>query len=178
MPSQQQVFRWLAQDEAAAESYARAIQRRSLTKAEEIEELTKKVASGEMPPDVGRVVIDAHKWIASRLMPKIYGERQEVSVSHTHTHVLHLEALKEMADRGRARQDAQAIDVTPYPTLEHKVLDVSPALPASPEPRPERRPRATPPAPAPTPPGPALAPSPTRDKKIRTPKNLKRAEPK
>jgi hypothetical protein len=120
-----------------------------------------------MPPDVGRVVIDAHKWIASRLMPKIYGERQEVSVSHTHTHVLHLEALKEMADRGRARQDAQVIDVTPYPTLEHKVLDVSPALPASPEPRPERRSRATPP---PDPSGgcpSALAPSPARTEKTR-----------
>jgi hypothetical protein len=139
MPHAATLWRWIYDDALFRDAYTRAVQARSMVQADEIRDLTEKAIKGEIPPDVARVVIDAAKWTAARLLPKIYGERQEVSVSHTHTHVLHLEALKEMADRGRARQDAQAIDVTPYPTLEHQVLDVSPALPASPEPRRERR---------------------------------------
>lgn len=123
MPSVPTVMRWLAEDAQAAEQYARAIQRRAVTKAEQIEELALKVQSGEIPPDVGRVVIDTHKWIASRLLPKVYGEKQEVSHNVQHTHTLHLEALKTLADEAKQVEQPQVIDLTANPTIPPVLLD-------------------------------------------------------
>jgi len=82
--------------------YARAIEARAMAHADEISDLTRRVVLGEVPPDVARVALDGLKWTASRLLPKVYGDRQSVDVAVTHTHQLHLDALKRLNETARA----------------------------------------------------------------------------
>lgn len=99
MPSDFTVWKWLYEDEAFASLYTRAIQARAMAHADTIDDLSERVVSGELPPDAARVAIDAKKWVASRLLPRVYGDKQTVEATVTHTHTLHLEALKELATR-------------------------------------------------------------------------------
>jgi hypothetical protein len=46
--------------------------------AQRIEELADKVEAGLIPPDAGRVAIDARKWTASKLRPKRYGDKLQL----------------------------------------------------------------------------------------------------
>ncbi len=100
----------LLQKETLRTKYAHAIEARALAQADEIADLTRRVVRGEVPPDVARVALDGLKWTASRLLPKIYGDRQSVDVAVTHTHQLHLDALKRLNDTARALPGAEIID--------------------------------------------------------------------
>lgn len=152
MPGLSTTWRWLSEDESFQDDYARAIQARAMAHAERIDDLAEQAVRGEIPADVARVAIDAKKWTASRLLPKLYGDRTQVDATVTHTHTLHLEALKELANRVSGTQsgyiEAQAIDIASDLTLHGEGQPASQALPA-------------PPAgsiwadPAPDPPGPA-----------------------
>lgn len=104
MPGLSTVWRWLSEDASFQDDYARAIQARAMAHAERIDDLAEKAVRGEIPADVARVAIDAKKWTASRLLPKLYGDKQQVEATVTHTHTLHLEALKELATRARGTQ--------------------------------------------------------------------------
>ena len=132
MPEARTIWMWLNRDEEFFLSYTRAIQARALIHAERIDELAEKAMRGEIPPDAARVAIDAKKWTAQRLLPKLYGEKQHVEATVTHTHTLHLEALKELANRARGNEcgyiDAQVIDVPSIPTFqdERQVADPAP----------------------------------------------------
>jgi hypothetical protein len=46
--------------------------------ASRIEELVEKVERDDIKPDAARVAIDARKWIAAKLRPKVYGDRVQV----------------------------------------------------------------------------------------------------
>lgn len=122
MPEARTIWMWLNRDEEFFLSYTRAIQARALIHAERIDELAEKAMRGEIPPDAARVAIDAKKWTAQRLLPKLYGEKQQVEATVTHTHTLHLEALKELANRARGNEcgyiDAQVIDVAAIPAFQ------------------------------------------------------------
>jgi hypothetical protein len=48
-----------------------------------IAEIEAKVLAGEIPADVARVVIASKQWRASKLAPKKYGDKSEVSVNTT-----------------------------------------------------------------------------------------------
>jgi hypothetical protein len=98
MPSDFTIWKWMNEKESFSRKYARAIEARAMAHADEISDLTKRVVMGEVPPDVARVALDGLKWTASRLLPKIYGDRQTVDVAVTHTHQLHLDALKRLND--------------------------------------------------------------------------------
>ena len=149
MPEARTIWGWLNRDEGFLQSYTRAIQARAIIHAERIDELAEMATRGEIPPDVARVAIDAKKWTAQRLLPKLYGDRTQVDATVTHTHTLHLEALKTLADKARGNvlgsSVSQVIDVVANPTFHVErqgrdpvpiapPLDVSDALEVAPTP--------------------------------------------
>ena len=132
MPGEQTVWRWIWEDEAFRQEYVRAISARSLVHADRIQDLVERAERGEISIDVAKLSLDAAKWTAARLLPKIYGDKQEVTVDVTHTHVMHLEALKTLSDMQRAKRASQVIDMSVNPTIGGQLLE-SPwaqALPA------------------------------------------------
>jgi len=110
MPSDFTIWKWMNEKESFSQKYARAIAARAMAHADEISDLTKRVVSGEVPPDVARVALDGLKWTASRLLPKIYGDRQTVDVAVTHTHQLHLDALKRLNESAKALPTSDIIE--------------------------------------------------------------------
>lgn len=127
MPDHATIWRWIHAEEDFRDRYARAIQSRAIHHAEEISETIQQVKRGDIPPDVGRVTIDGMKWVASRLLPKVYGDKQIVEANVTHTHQLHLDALKALTSRrsgnDRGYIDAQAIEIVDDPTFSGERLD-------------------------------------------------------
>lgn len=75
-----EAYKWLENTPSFADQYARADAVRAIVHAERIEDLTRKVVTGELKPDAARVAIDALKWTASKLHAKRYGDR----IDHTH----------------------------------------------------------------------------------------------
>ena len=67
------VMRWLEAKPEFRDQYARARERQAHHYAAEIVE----IADTEEDPAKARVRIDARKWVASKLLPKAYGERVE-----------------------------------------------------------------------------------------------------
>lgn len=93
MPAQSTVFRWLSQDAAFSEQYARAKEESADTLADEILEIADDATNDWMERhgdgDAGwiangehiqrsRLRVDARKWVAAKLKPKKYGERQTI----------------------------------------------------------------------------------------------------
>lgn len=130
MPDHKTIWRWMNSDEAFCQKYARAIQARAMTHADRISDISSAVLAGKIPPDAARVALDGMKWTAARLLPKVYGDKQTIEASVTHTHTLHLEALKELANRGRGNElgsnDTQVIDLAANPTFQ---VEMSPSDP-------------------------------------------------
>jgi hypothetical protein len=102
MPASSTVFKWLAENEAFSEQYARAREEQADFYAEEIvdiadEEVTMvkrskhQATAGDDPEEEIEVVfdqtavarnrlrVDARKWYASKLAPKKYGDRTETA---------------------------------------------------------------------------------------------------
>lgn len=90
MPSQTTVFRWLDTDEAFREQYARARTKQAEFYLDEIIAIsddtthdTKYTESGEQPNSEwisrSRLRVDARKWVMSKLAPKKYGEKIDVT---------------------------------------------------------------------------------------------------
>ena len=88
-------WRWVAEDESIREAYIVALQARAAQNAEEIVEIADR---GDLEPDDKRVRIDARKWIAARLLPKVYGDK--INIDHNVT--LAAETVERL-NRARAR---------------------------------------------------------------------------
>lgn len=151
MPDDRSIWTWLNEDEEFLRHYTRAIQARAIIHAERIDELAEMATRGEIPADVARVAIDAKKWTASRLLPKLYGDRTQVEATVNHTHTLHLEALKELADRARGTRsgyiEGQAIEIAGHVAFQGESPPADQAPLAGPL---GAEAAATPPAPTPT----------------------------
>lgn len=96
MPDKATVFRWLAKHESFRDQYAKAMEARAETLADEIVDIADDGSNDWIerndPENPGyrengeaiqrsRLRVDARKWVASKLLPKKYGERvtQEIS---------------------------------------------------------------------------------------------------
>lgn len=82
MPAKSSVFKWLSQNKDFADQYARAREEQAETLALEIVE----IADGDKQSDDTAVMaardrlrVDARKWVASKLKPKVYGDRQVIA---------------------------------------------------------------------------------------------------
>lgn len=79
MPSRETIYAWINEKPEFSDKYARAKEDQADFKAEEIETIADKALKGEYKADVARVAIDAKKWTASKLKPKKYGEKLDVT---------------------------------------------------------------------------------------------------
>lgn len=71
MPNRETIDAWMLKHEGFASQYARACEARTEAQAEEIVEISDR---DDLPADQKRVMIDARKWVASKLLPKKYGD--------------------------------------------------------------------------------------------------------
>ncbi len=76
-PTVQCVMKWLAQQPAFVEQYARAREQQTETWANEIND----IADAATPEDfqVAKLRVDTRKWLLSKLAPKKYGDRLDVT---------------------------------------------------------------------------------------------------
>jgi SpoVK/Ycf46/Vps4 family AAA+-type ATPase len=74
MPAMSSVFKWLSEDEAFSDQYARAREAQADTHFDEIVH----IADTEEDPQRARVRIDARKWTAGKQRPKKYGDKLNV----------------------------------------------------------------------------------------------------
>ncbi len=77
MPSETRVYEWLADEEKGEfrERYAHAREVQGEHSADLIRDTAKKVLTGEIGPNEARTAIDAFKWDAAHLKPKVYGDK-------------------------------------------------------------------------------------------------------
>jgi hypothetical protein len=81
MPNFRTVQRWIVSDGSFAVRYARARTAQADTLFDRMEAVEEAVSAGTMDSHAARVVLDSMRWRASKLAPKIYGDRLDVSVS-------------------------------------------------------------------------------------------------
>lgn len=92
MPGASTVFRWLSENEAFREQYARAREAQADHMAEEILQIADDGSNDTYQTDDGeqvnhdviarsRLRVDARKWLAAKMAPKKYGERLAVGGS-------------------------------------------------------------------------------------------------
>lgn len=79
MPDDRTVRRWLEDDADFARKYARARAVQADTVASGMRDIENDVMNGTLDPASARVVLDSQRWRASKLAPKKYGEKLEVS---------------------------------------------------------------------------------------------------
>jgi hypothetical protein len=103
MPDVRSVYRWLGDDDDFRLAYLRACSNRSLVYADTIGDIAQAVLAGKLDPNGARVAIDSYKWLATKLVPTVFGERQEVQVTHQH---LHLHALRQLSEAAKVGQAA------------------------------------------------------------------------
>jgi hypothetical protein len=83
MPATSSVFLWLHDYPEFSEHYAKAKSSSADAFFEDIVELADKVLNGQYEPQAARVALDAKKWAAAKLKPKVYGEQQRESTGPT-----------------------------------------------------------------------------------------------
>lgn len=85
MPAQSTVFRWLAQNATFREQYASAREAQAHAMADEILDIADDGSNDFMGEDEkyngdavarSKLRVDARKWLAAKLLPKKYGDRQ------------------------------------------------------------------------------------------------------
>jgi len=81
MPDFRTVQRWIVSDGQFAVKYARARMAQADVLFDRMEAVEEAVAAGTMDSHAARVVLDSMRWRASKLAPKVYGDRLDVSVS-------------------------------------------------------------------------------------------------
>jgi hypothetical protein len=83
MPDHGTVIRWMRDDAALATKYARARMAQADVLFDRMEAVEEAVSAGTMDSHAARVVLDSMRWRASKLAPKVYGDRLDVQVSDT-----------------------------------------------------------------------------------------------
>lgn len=78
MPSKAEVFRWLADSSEFRDQYARARETQADTYFDEIIAIAD---DQDQDPNSRRIRVDARKWAAGKLRPKVYGEKLDLNHS-------------------------------------------------------------------------------------------------
>jgi hypothetical protein len=103
LPDIATVYRFMQASDDFREAYLRACANRSLVYADTIGDIAKATLGGKVDPNAARVAINAYQWLAMKLVPTVFGERQEVQVTHQH---LHLHALRQLSEAAKVGQAA------------------------------------------------------------------------
>lgn len=83
MPSMFTLFKWLRDNDEFSKQYARAKEESADSHADKIEDIANGVLEGRFDPQAARVAMDGFKWTASKLKPKKYGDKIDVSAHVT-----------------------------------------------------------------------------------------------
>lgn len=75
VPGYTTVRQWLSGHENFALQYARARQDMAHNHAERITQLAEDALAKRIEPHAARIALDAYKWTASKLLPKVYGDK-------------------------------------------------------------------------------------------------------
>ncbi len=79
VPTMQTIFSWLRLHESFLDQYACAKEQSADALADDIQDIADSTLSGKYEPNAARVALDAYKWTASKLKPKKYGEKMDVT---------------------------------------------------------------------------------------------------
>ena len=77
MPCRMTVFKWIRDFPSFADQYARAREDQAESFADDVV----RIADQELDPNRARVRIDARKWAAGKLKPKVYGDKVQTEVT-------------------------------------------------------------------------------------------------
>jgi hypothetical protein len=86
MPSRQSVYSWLRLHEEFLDNYTRAKDDSADALADDIIDIAQGVLKKKYDPQAARVAIDGMKWSASKLKPKKYGDKLDLTGESTVTH--------------------------------------------------------------------------------------------
>jgi hypothetical protein len=75
MPSMASIFLWLSKHPEFSEQYARAREAQAESHADRIVEIAD---DDTIDPNHKRIMVDARKWVASKLKPKRYGDKLDL----------------------------------------------------------------------------------------------------
>jgi len=78
--SERSIYRWLARNEEFSQKYTRARETRADIMAEEIIEIADTVDD----PHLGRLRMDARKWLAGKYNRGMYGDKVDSNITVTH----------------------------------------------------------------------------------------------
>jgi len=82
MPAWGTAWNKIYNDKDFERRYMNALASRGMIYADQLDEINRRVLSGEIDPQAARLVADNYKWTAARLLPKVYGDKQQVDVTH------------------------------------------------------------------------------------------------
>lgn len=108
MPGISTVYRWLALHEGFRELYARAREDQADTLADEI----LLIADEAIDPQIGRLRVDARKWVAAKLKPRKYGDKMETTVNAGSGLLQLLAQLSGSATTESGARDSGAVEET------------------------------------------------------------------
>ena len=84
LPDSNTIYIWLNKDKEFKDNYTRARADQAMFYAEKIEQTISNLKSSSEKSreltDIARLEIDAYKWIASKLLPKVYGSQQQTNI--------------------------------------------------------------------------------------------------
>lgn len=82
MPAWGTAWNKIYNDKDFERRYMNALASRGMIYADQLDEINRRVLSGDIDPQAARLVADNYKWTAARLLPKVYGDKQQVDVTH------------------------------------------------------------------------------------------------
>lgn len=81
--------------QACGQRYTAAKQAQAQLQAERVADIADRVESGQLDPASARVASENRRWVASKLDPQTYGERQALDIRVADVTEMHLQALKQ-----------------------------------------------------------------------------------
>ena len=82
MPSYESFHILKSRDAEINRRYLEAMESRATAIDDEIDDVIKAVATGEMDYNAGKLAVDTMKWRMTKLYPRFYGDNQRVEVEH------------------------------------------------------------------------------------------------
>lgn len=109
MPSYESFHVLKSRDAEIDRRYHEAMEARATALDDEIDDIIKQVATGELDYNAGRLAVDTMKWRMTKLYPRFYGDNQRIEVEHKTSFV---DELKKVAAKVQEQKlvEAQVIE--------------------------------------------------------------------
>jgi hypothetical protein len=105
MPSYESFHYLKSRDAEIDRRYHEAMESRATAIDDEIDDVIKAVATGEMDYNAGRLAVDTMKWRMTKLYPRFYGDNQRVEVEHKASFVDELKRVAARVEQAKLEGD-------------------------------------------------------------------------